>query len=307
MDYHLLRKIRIGEELCKFVKKSLFELKEMEQMQVLRDMETRRKLEEDICAWTVPMEYRIRTKKNKKINKYYERIIKKNILLDEKKNRVCKVANEFTIELMEACRYEENCPFSQVYGAILGGCLQNRLAICHKHNSIIIFLFQLDKNNEHDLYYAQKMQERILDWICKYFKKRRYSERSLWIIYGKCEFNILVAFTYEKQKYCQFNFKENKQYLRLFNSGEVEKIAHNLMSNYNQYKHAIQDAQIQDIDFLNQNMSTVFTILRTYYIREDHIGTETRLAILVLKAWKYYLLRRKMIKILKSFVCMPKI
>ncbi|ETO05412.1 hypothetical protein RFI_31985 [Reticulomyxa filosa] len=145
------------------------------------------------------------------------------------------------------------------------------------------------------------MQKQTLDWICKYFKKEQwYSERSLWIKYDKCEFNILVAFTYERQKYYQFNFKGNKQYLRLFNSEEVEKIAYDLMSSYNQYKNAIQDAQIQNhkyyIAFLNQNMSTVFTILRTYHIREERVGTETRLAILVLKAWKYYLLRRKMVK-----------
>ncbi|ETO07832.1 hypothetical protein RFI_29557, partial [Reticulomyxa filosa] len=213
------------------------------------------------------------------------------------KNRVCKVANEFTKELMQACRYEKNCPLSQVYGAILGGCLQNRLAIRHKHNSAIIFLFQLDKNSKHDRYYAENTQMQILDWIRRYFEiGRLHSERSLWIKYDKCEFNILVAFTYERQKYCQFNLKENKQHLRLFNSEEVEKIAHDLMSSYNQYKNAIQDVQIQDhiyIDFLNQNMSTVFSILRTYYIRDDHIGTETRLAILLLKAWKYYLLRRK--------------
>ncbi|ETN98964.1 hypothetical protein RFI_38523, partial [Reticulomyxa filosa] len=136
----------------------------------------------------------------------------------------------------------------------------HKLAIRHKHNSIIIFLFQLDKNNKHDLYYAENTQQQILDWICKYFKKEQwFSERSLQIEYGKCEFNIFVAFTYERQKYCQFNLKENKQHLRLFNSEEVEKVAHDLMSNYNQYKNAIQDAQIQNhkyIDFLNQNMST---------------------------------------------------
>ncbi|ETO01235.1 hypothetical protein RFI_36205, partial [Reticulomyxa filosa] len=71
--------------------------KEIEEMQALRNLEIKRKLEEDIRAWTVPMEYRIRTKhicdnykKDKKVNKYYKQIIKKNILLDEKKNRVCK-------------------------------------------------------------------------------------------------------------------------------------------------------------------------------------------------------------------------
>ncbi|ETO21360.1 hypothetical protein RFI_15844 [Reticulomyxa filosa] len=277
-----------------------------------RDSKTRERQEHDRlvaerCTWKVPLTHLITTsrldgnyKKSKKVNDYYKQVIKEKINFNYEDDNVCKTANDFVQELIEASQYEERCAFRRVYGVVLGGSLQKRLAIQHKFDGDIIFLFHLKKKikktSAKELAKDQRSNFRIIS----------NHKRNLGIEYEGYEYDILVAFTYEVRLYCCFHYKANKQHVYLLNNNELKIAASDLLHHYKQYKDAIDIVQntnvhsSDDIDFLHCNMSAALTILSTYYVRESFIGTETRLAILVLKAWKQYLVRRHPHILIKS-------
>ncbi|ETO14541.1 hypothetical protein RFI_22828 [Reticulomyxa filosa] len=278
--------------------------------------EKKGKVMKGLIAWEVPMEYRITTKylcnnykKDKEANEYYQKKIETEIALDYENCNVCESANEFVQELIEASQNKKECAFRRVYGVVLGGSLQKRLTIQNKCESSLVFLYQLKRKHQNDINYAQGVQKEILDWITGSINKKAKerhndfrvistSNYKMTIEYGGYEFDILVAFTYEVRLYCRFHYKGDKQHVYLLNNSELLLLAGDLLHHYKQYKDAIEVVEEKDptnyrhIDFLNQNMSTALTILNVYYMRASSIGTETRLAILLLKSWQYYLFRQ---------------
>ncbi|ETO28693.1 hypothetical protein RFI_08440 [Reticulomyxa filosa] len=265
-------------------------------------------------------------KKEAKVNEYYKGVIEGKIALNDN-SKICKLANELVQQLVEECQNEKSSPFSRLYGVVFGGNLQKKLAVRHKFIlrkpkkitviGDVIFLFRVDKKKPESLKNAKQVQKEIMTWIEQTMKKKKKKEKEeaksqkdfkiascsdqfITITSKEGRLNVSVAYTYEKRVYCGFHFKDEKKHVYICTPEELKMCVKDLFTHYKDYKIQLlqllqqqqQQQQQEDIEFCNRNMSAALTMLSTYYMREEHIGGNTRLAILLIKAWKYYLLRR---------------
>ncbi|ETO22742.1 hypothetical protein RFI_14454 [Reticulomyxa filosa] len=211
-------------------------------------------------------------------------------------DKICTQANILIQELLNKCRDEEQdkaCDFSHVYGVVLGGSLQKRLAIGKKYDGDLVLLCQMGKMKVSE---ARERKQKILEWITNTVTRLQRSKDSrvlqvpkkcLSVKFENYEFDLLVAFTYEKRLYCTFDYKSLGTHVYLFSKEELEMTAEDLMEHYSSYQDAIDSANADEVEFLKENMSAALTLLGTYYLREELIGKNALRAILLLKTWKY--------------------
>ncbi|ETN98097.1 hypothetical protein RFI_39420, partial [Reticulomyxa filosa] len=109
----------------------------------------------------------------------------------------------------------------------------------------------------------------------------RHSKSSLKINWKGLEYHIVVAWTFSKRQYCEFHYIQNNVHVYPFSPNQLQIAANDLIAEAPTHQRYIEKMdKISKLykRFLEKNMSASLSLLRVYYMREELVGRNTRLA-----------------------------
>ncbi|ETO04842.1 hypothetical protein RFI_32555 [Reticulomyxa filosa] len=221
-------------------------------------------------------------------------------------------ANEIVSTLLEKSKeishHDKKSPFSCIYGVILSGCVQKQLAVPNMSCGYLVFLYYLKEkhldNSEMDSH--QKKHKDILSWIKQSVDKIRkelctnkikilkHSKSSLKIKWKGLEYHIAIAWTFSKRQYCAFHYTQDNVHVYPFSLEQLQMAANDLIDEAPIHHKRIKNvgkANKKWRTFLEHNLCASLSLLRVYYMREELVGRNTRLAVLFLKIWQHVVMK----------------
>ncbi|ETO24727.1 hypothetical protein RFI_12430 [Reticulomyxa filosa] len=201
----------------------------------------------------------------------------------------------------------------KIYGAILSGCVQKQLAVRGVSCGYLVFFYHLDERdlNENDLASLEMRHYTALKKIEAYIreaKKKRINDdddieilgrsRSLLRIKWKgLKYHIAITWTFSKREYCSFDkSSQNNGYVYPLSQMGLRFIANDLMTEAQAYERHLKNvrrAHRQWKTFFQESMNASLSLLRVYYMREELVGKNTRLAVLFLRLWQHVAMKDK--------------
>ncbi|ETN97559.1 hypothetical protein RFI_39969 [Reticulomyxa filosa] len=162
----------------------------------------------------------------------------------------------------------KKCAFRCIYGAILSGCVQKKLAIPRVSCGYLVFLHHLKKRylTDRNMDSLQQKHKDILEWIKQCVEKMkkegthtivRYSESSLRIKWKGVEYHIVIAWTFSKRQYCEFHYTQKRVHVYPFSSEELQMAVNDLIDEapiHQRYIKQMSRANKAWTKFLEKNM-----------------------------------------------------
>ncbi|ETO04253.1 hypothetical protein RFI_33144, partial [Reticulomyxa filosa] len=110
------------------------------------------------------------------------------------------------------------------------------------------------------------------------------------------KYHIVIAWTFSKRQYCSFNYIQDNVHVYSFSPDQLQTTINDLIE-----EAPIHQRHMEKVDkiskpwkrFLEKNMSASLSLLRVYYMREELVGRNTRLAVLFLKSWQHIAMKGK--------------
>ncbi|ETO31746.1 hypothetical protein RFI_05372 [Reticulomyxa filosa] len=252
----------------------------------------------------------IRTKNSSGFQISLEHKLQEIISIDDI-NLYYVLANDFINSILDKYResrdYDKKCQFSCIYGVTLSGCVQKQLAIPKLSCGYLVFLYHLkEKHLDHNnLGLLQNKHEDISKWIKQSIEqiKRELRTNKIQILehsrsilkmkWKGVEYHIAIAWTFSKRQYCEFHYIQHNVHVHPFSMEQLQMAANDLIDEAPIHQRHIEKANEQWKNFLEENMSASLSLLRVYYMREELVGKNTRLAVLFLKLWQYTAMKGK--------------